>query len=249
MFETAASSARSLWDSMAALSVAVTATAPPAVTVPAVVKVSEASAVVLTLLEASRPPPATPSVCQAVIRTPLRAASAAPSLPAVAVSVAACVAETVSAPVAVTVVSRITARAAEGVASPLNAVEVSGSPRIASTVLKSRFDGFQPIVLNTATKPKVLSKASILVFASASIVAVVLALTVIAAPASEPSVTLAAESATTTLVTISPPKPPQVETSLSSVALIEAASVALTVTSPPAFSATWASEALTADLT
>ena len=126
---------------------------------------------------------------------------------------------------------------------------MSGSPRIASTRLNSRFDGFQPIVLKTATNPTDLSKASIFVVAVASIVAVVLAVTAIAAPASEPSVTLAVASATTTLVTISPPLPAQVDDVLSSVALIDAASVALTVTSPPAVSATWLIEALTIDLT
>jgi hypothetical protein len=211
--DTLAVSVSVLCDAIPALSAALTTTAPPACTLPgAPVNSTNASAFVLTLFDAIRPPPARPLVCQAVIRTAVSAASASPSLPAVAVSCAACVALISRSPVAVTVVSLMKARAADGVASPSKAVEVSGSPRIASTRLNSRFDGFQPIVLKTATKPNDWSNASIFVVEVATIVAVVAAVTATAPPLTDPSVTLAVASATTMLVTSSPPKPAHVET-------------------------------------
>ena len=114
----------------------------------------------LTLLEAIAPPPEMPSVAEPLVSTPLSWAAAMPSLPTSETSAAAWTAVTDTAPVAVIAASRIQASASEG-CSPLNAVEISGSPRIASTALKRMFDGFQPIVLKARTAPKVLSKPSI----------------------------------------------------------------------------------------
>ena len=112
-------------------SLAVTATAAACVTAP---PSSVARAPLETLLEATIAPTAEPL---AKYSAPAVESAA---LLTVALSAARLVAETLTVPVALSVVPVTVASASAG-SSPLNAVEISGSPRIASIRLKSALEG------------------------------------------------------------------------------------------------------------
>jgi len=178
-----------LFASMPASSAASTMTSPPAVTVPRAGPVNSmtASARLEPLLDARIPPPARPlapypstlvfclpvlaSVDFVVVWAPVKsrsiAASTTFSLPAVALSVRAEIASTITSPPASTVVLRRMAVAPAG-CSPSNASSASsGSPRIASRALNSRFCGFHPMELKAATALSA-SHASIVEVAVAS---------------------------------------------------------------------------------
>src|SRR4051794_4933266 len=96
-----------------------------------------------TLLVARRPPP--------LLLFELKSAvvSATAALLTVALMRAASTAFTLTSPAAETDVLRRYARVSSGF-SPLNALEMSGSPRSASTALKRKFCAFQPIELNAS---------------------------------------------------------------------------------------------------
>ena len=209
MFETIAFCTTVTCASRPAASVAETVTSPPASTVPcAPVNSMNARASVLTLFDVSTPPPETPVVAEPGESTASSCASATPSLPVVAVSCAACDADTETCRRStLTVVSRIQACASDGVLAPSNAPEISGSPSSASSALKRMLDDFQPIELNATTAPNVSSKPSIFDVAVASSVETFSAETSTPAASTESPSIHAYALESTTLVTMTAPSP------------------------------------------
>ena len=128
---------------------------------------------------------------------------------------------------------------------PPNAVEISGSPRIASTAAKRTLDGFQPIVLKASTTPTDCEPVDIALSVCAVIAEVVGGRDGDVAGERRASAwsTSAAAPLRTRLVAIAPPaasdvpwpvnvEPPEEEPVTSVIASIVAASVALTVSAP-----------------
>ena len=177
-------------------------------------------------------------------------ASASLTLLIAEASVASAVALTSTAPLALTVVSRIFAVAPEPVFAP-NASAIAGSPISASIVLNRMFCDCQPIVLNASVTATPVSPDATTLSTVASIVASFAALTVTSLPAPVVVTALfdsvAVAPASTRLVAISPPAasespapkspaPPSFCSSLVSSAVSVADVVAVTLISPPALS-------------
>ena len=145
-------------------------------------------------------------------------------------------APTPTAPPLLTVEFSISARLLAG-ASPSNACEISGSPRIASMKLNSTLEGFQPMLLKAIAKPKPVSPVESALCRRASIAEVlsadtatapVIALSLIRAVAELRTRLVVTWALTASTVPDPHADPPDAVTLVSTLASIVAASVAET---------------------